>query len=67
MSREVVNYEKIFNFPFEGLVFIPCYTDGKSIEGASSIHYKDGEFVSFPFDKNIDDIKVFKNYMMKYK
>lgn len=67
MNKEVVNYEKIYDFPFEGLIFTPCLENGRVIEGASEIHYKNGDFVSFPFDKGLDDIKIFKNYIMRYK
>ena len=66
MSREIIDYKKIEEFPFEGIIFKPCLSNGKTIESASSIHYKDGSFVSFPLDKDLDDIKVFKNYIMYY-
>lgn len=66
MSREIIGYKKIEDFPFEGIIFKPCLPNGKTIESASSIHYKDGSFVSFPLDKDLDDIKVFKNYIMYY-
>ena len=62
MSREIIDYKKIEDFPFEGIIFKPCLPNGEIIEEASSIHYKNGEFLEFPFDKNIDDIKVFNNY-----
>ena len=67
MSREIIDYKKIEEFPFEGIIFKPCLPNGKIIESASSIHYKDGSFVSFPLDEDLDDIKVFKNYIMHYK
>ena len=66
MSREIIDYKKIEEFHFEGIIFKPCLPNGKTIESASSIHYKDGSFVSFPLDKDLDDIKVFKNYIMYY-
>lgn len=67
MNREIISYNDIQKFPFEGIVFVPCLPNGETIEGASSIHYKNGEFLEFPFDKDIDDIKLFKNYIMYYK
>ena len=67
MNREIISYNDIEKFPFEGIIFKPCLPNGEIIEGASSIHYKNGEFLEFPFDKNIDDIKVFNNYIMYYK
>ena len=66
MSREIINYKKIEDFPFEGIIFKPCLPNGKIIESASSIHYKNGKFISFPLDKDLDDIKVFNNYIMYY-
>ena len=67
MSREIIDYKRIEEFPFEGIIFKPCLPNGKIIKEASSIHYKDGNFMSFPLDKDLDDIKVFKNYIMYYK
>ena len=67
MNREIISYSDIQKFPFEGIVFAPCLPNGETIEGASIIHYKNGEFLEFHFDKYIDDIKLFKNYIMYYK
>lgn len=67
MNREMINYKDIENFPFEGIIFKPCLPNGKIIESASGIHYKDGSFTSFPLDKDLDNIKVFKNYIMYYE
>ena len=67
MSREMINYKDIEDFPFEGIIFKPCLPNGELIEGASSIHYKDGSFLVFPSDESLDDVKVFKNYIMYYK
>lgn len=67
MNREMINYKDIEKFPFEGIIFQPCLPNGKIIESANSIHYKDGSFISFPLDKDLDDIKVFKNYIMYYE
>lgn len=67
MNREVISYSDIQKFPFEGIVFAPCLPNGETIEVASSIHYKNGKFLEFPFDKDINDIKLFENYIMYYK
>lgn len=66
MSREVISHKEIERFPFEGLVFIPCLSNGEIIDGTDCIFYKDGEFLSYPLEKDLDDIKIFKNYLIKY-
>lgn len=67
MNREMINYKDIENFPFEGIIFKPCLPNGEIIESASSIHYRDGSFITFPLDRDLDNIKVFENYIMYYK
>ena len=67
MNREMINYKDIENFPFEGIIFQPCLPNGEIIESASSIHYRDGSFITFPLDRDLDNIKVFENYIMYYK
>ena len=44
MNREIISYNDIEKFPFEGIIFKPCLPNGEIIEEASSIHYKNGEF-----------------------
>ena len=67
MNREVISYSDIQKFPFEGIVFAPCLPNGETIEGASSIHCTNGKFLELPFDKDINEIKLFENYIMYYK
>lgn len=67
MQKEVISYKDIEKFPFEGIVFTPCLQNGRVLEGATEIHYKDGNFVSYPFDEDLDDVKIFKYYIMRYE
>lgn len=67
MAIEVITKDRIEDFPFEGIIFSPCNKKGEILDGATKIHYKKGQFLTYPFDDRLDNEKIYDYYIMQYK
>lgn len=67
MAVEVINKERIQDFPFDILIFTPSTKTGKAYEGSEQIHYKDGRFLTYPFDETLDNKHIYDYYIIEYK
>lgn len=67
MAVEVINKERIQDFPFDTLIFTPATKTGKVYEGFDQIHYKDGRFLTYPFDEELNNKHIYDYYIIEYK
>lgn len=63
----MIEYKDISRFPYEDILFCPCMINGKELKSTVPLHFKDGEILTFPFNNKIDNMTVYKYYIMKYK
>lgn len=66
MARETIPYSRLEDFPFEGIVFMPSTKNGEVYDGADMLHYKNGRFLTYPFDKSLDNVKIYGYYIMEH-